>query len=254
MKGDWTPSVTLVDKIADELRERIIDGTVQAGKHLQQASLAKKLGVSSIPFREALRILETEGFVEVVPFKGYKVKRLSVEDFAERVQIAFALESLAIEQALPTLTGQDLDRAEELANGLYPVKGIDSWYAPLFELFSIIFGANHRPVLFELIRRNRMAARRYTEIVVRETIQDPPWARQWVLGYFPLLVELIRSKDVEAAKDLHRRRMEDAVALILPRLSGGAGENKGRKGPLHRLKGTQAAQARKKDILAGAKR
>ena len=97
MKGNPASSLTLVDKIGDELRERIIDGTFQAGEHLQQAALAKRMGVSSIPLREAIRMLETEGFVEIVPFKGAMVKRLSAEEIAERVKIAFALESYAIE-------------------------------------------------------------------------------------------------------------------------------------------------------------
>ena len=245
MKGDWAPSVTLVDKIADELRERIIDGTFQAGEHLQQATLAKKMGVSSIPLREAIRMLEAEGFVEIVPFKGARVKHLSAEEIVERAKIAFALETYAVELTLPTLTDEDLDRAEELANGLYPVSDINTWYARSSELLGILFGAKHWPVLYNLILRNRMAARRYTEILVRRTIQDPKWAKQWASGYFPLFVELLRERDLGAVKALHRSRMEEYVDLLLPWLEAGAGRVPRRRGALGHLRKPKSSRGRK---------
>jgi DNA-binding GntR family transcriptional regulator len=242
MRQSGTEKSTLVERIAKELRERIIDGTFGAGEHLHQASLAKKMGVSSIPFREALRMLENEGFVEMVPFKGYEVKRLSLEEFAERVKIAFVLETLAVELALPTLTEGDLERAGKMAEGLYPVTSIDSWYSHLSELFRILFGARNRPILFRMIMRNRMAARRYTEIAARESIRDPIWAKQWVSGYFPRLVELIRGRDLEAVKRLHQRRMQDAMDFLLPRLAQ-CGEASGRpRTSLRRLKGPRSAR------------
>jgi DNA-binding GntR family transcriptional regulator len=212
---------TLVDRIADELRERIIDGTFKAGEPLQQAALAKTMGVSAIPFREAVRMLESEGFVEIVPFKGARVKRLSAEEISERVKIAFALEIYALEQTLPTLTEADLDRAGELASRLYPASDINAWHAQMSQLLGILFGAKHWPVLFDLIMRNRMAARRYTEVLVRRTVQDPAWAMEWAAGYFPRLIGLLRNKDLKAVRKLQSRRFAGYLAQLQPWLDSG---------------------------------
>lgn len=245
VKGNQASSVTLVDKIADELRERIIDGTFQAGDHLQQAGLAKKMGVSSIPFREAIRMLENEGFVEIVPFKGARVKRLSAAEIAERVKIAFALESYALELTLPTLTAEDLDRAKILAGRIYPVKDMKTWDARIVHLLGILCGAKHWPMIFDLIVRNRTAARRYTEILVKETIRGPKGTRQWASGHFPRLVELMRGGDKDAIKELQRKRLEEYLSLLLPRLAGGIEPSKRRGKKLHHLKGLKPARDRK---------
>jgi DNA-binding GntR family transcriptional regulator len=211
-----------VERVADELRERIIDGTFKAGEPLQQAALARAMGVSAIPFREAVRMLEAEGFVEILPFKGARVKRLSAEEIAERVSIAFALENHALELTLPLLTEADLDRALGLATHLYPVADIRTWHAQMSQLLGILMGAERWPVLFGLIMRNRMAARRYTEILVLKTVQDPEWAMEWAAGYFPRLIGLLCNQDLKAVRKLQQRRFEEYLAQIQPWLDSGA--------------------------------
>jgi DNA-binding GntR family transcriptional regulator len=228
---------TLVERVADELRERIIDGTFKAGEPLQQAALAKTMGVSAIPFREAVRMLDAEGFVEILPFKGARVKRLSAEEIAERVSIAFALENHAIELTLALLTEADLDRALRLATHLYPVADISTWHAQMSRLLGILMGAERWPVLFGLIMRNRMAARRYTEILVRRTVEDPEWAMEWAAGYFPRLIGLLRNKDLNAVRKLQRTRFEEYLALLQPWFDSGAPQ----AGP--RRRATRASKA-----------
>ena len=244
MKGNHSSSLTLVDKIGDELRERIIEGTFKPGEHLQQAALAKRMGVSSIPLREALRMLEKEGFVEVIPFKGVRVKRLSAAEIIERTEIAFALESYAIELAAPTMAEADFARAEELAGRIYPVTDVKAWNARIVQLLGILCGARDRPVLFDQIVRNRTAARRYTEILARETIKGPKGTRQWASGYFPRLVELMRGGDRDAVKELQRKRLEEFLSLLLPRLAAGA-EQGARRGTSHHLKAPKPTRGRR---------
>jgi DNA-binding GntR family transcriptional regulator len=234
---------TLADKIADVLREGIIDCTFEAGVHLHQAALAKKMGVSSIPFREAIRLLESEGFVELVPFKGARVTGLTREEASGRAQIAFALESHALELTLPTLTREDLDRAAELAGRIYPIPDVRTWYARTGQLLRILYGADRWPHLFDQIMRNRITARRYTELLVRKTIEDEAWTNQWAAGHFPQLIELLRKGNLAGAKALHRERLEGFVEqllpLIEPKSEKGAGRRalrnvKKRKAPLKR--------------------
>jgi DNA-binding GntR family transcriptional regulator len=242
MKGDWGPSVTLVEKIADELRERIIDGTFQAGEHLQQAALAKRMGVSSIPLRETIRLLENEGFVEILPFKGARVKALTRQEIDERTKIAFALESYAVGLALPTLTEEDLDRAEELASRIYPVSDVRTWNARIFQFIRIIYGADRWPLIFALIVQNRISARRYTEILVRNAISNKERPRAFPPNYFLRLVKFLRSGDLEGARNLQKERVDLYLEAILPWLAARAEPSK-RRVALRKLKGTKSPRA-----------
>ncbi len=215
-------SGTLVERIAEELRERIIDGTLAPGEHLQQAALARRMGVSSIPFREAIRALELQGFVELVPFKGARVKGLTFEEISERAEIACALECLAIALALPDLSARDLDRADELAGRLYPAPDVRTWFERINTLLHLICGAERRPHLFRLILRNRTAARRYTELLVRKTLEDKAWERDWASGHFRRLVELMRAGDIEGIRELERFRFDGYVGQLSPWLKAEA--------------------------------
>jgi DNA-binding GntR family transcriptional regulator len=184
--------------------------------------------------------------VEIVSFKVARVKGLSAGEIAERVKIAFALESYALEQTLPTLTEEELDRAGELASRLFPASDINAWHAQMSQLLGILFGAKHWPVLFDLIMRNRMAARRYTEILVRRTIEDPKWATGWAAGYFPRMVELLRRGDLEDVKSLQRERFKEYIAQLLPWLAAGTEPSKPKRGGLRTLKKITSARGRKK--------
>jgi DNA-binding GntR family transcriptional regulator len=209
--------------------------------------LAKKLGVSSIPFREAIRLLEKEGFVEVVPFKGARVKALTREELVERAHIAFALESHAVELTQPTLTQADLDRAAELAKRVYPTPDVKTWFRRIDEVLAILYGAGRWPMLFEMIQQNRMAVRRYTELLVRETIEGPEETGRWASGHFPRLIELVRQGDLGGARAHQRRRFEEYVDRLLPFLERGTDFGK-RRGALRSVKRSKAARSRKQDL------
>lgn len=89
----------LRDVVCDELRDQIIRGDHAPGAHLVEDHLAQALGVSRNPVREALRVLEAEGFVELIPRKGAVVAKLSNAEVAEIFEVRTALEALAAELA-----------------------------------------------------------------------------------------------------------------------------------------------------------
>ncbi|CAB3707588.1 GntR family transcriptional regulator [Paraburkholderia rhynchosiae] len=90
--------------IAEGLREAIIDGTLAPGAPLRQDAIARHFSVSAIPVREALRLLETEGWAKVTVHKGATVAPLSADEAREIYEIRSALESLAIGLAIPKHT------------------------------------------------------------------------------------------------------------------------------------------------------
>lgn len=90
---------TLSEQVSEQLRSRIIDGSLAPGAKLREAHLATSLAVSRVPVREALRILESEGFVTLVPHRGAVVRDLSARDVDELFDLRVALEGFAARQA-----------------------------------------------------------------------------------------------------------------------------------------------------------
>ena len=96
------------------MREDIIAGELAPGEVLSEASLARELGVSRGPIREALGRLAAEGLVTITPRRGAIVTELTPEEFVEGYQVREALETLAIRLAVPRLEDSDRARLREL--------------------------------------------------------------------------------------------------------------------------------------------
>ena len=93
----------LRDKVVDELRRRIIDGGYEPGHRLTEERLADDFGVSRNPVREAIRVLEAEGFLVAQPRRGAVVARMSVQDVEDLFDVRLSLEVLAASLAAERL-------------------------------------------------------------------------------------------------------------------------------------------------------
>lgn len=102
----------------ESLRGQILDGQLEPGRALVQSTLAKDLGVSMTPIREALRDLAAEGLVTLSPHKGAVVTVLDVEDALEINRIRLKLEPEATAAAVEHVTDEILERAEVLYDRL----------------------------------------------------------------------------------------------------------------------------------------
>lgn len=108
----WQPReyVPLREQVHEELRARVIDGRLQPGDRIVETAVASELGVSRVPVREAIRMLEADGLVEVVPRKGLLVRELTRQDVDEIFQMREALEVLACRLATEKATPADIAR------------------------------------------------------------------------------------------------------------------------------------------------
>ncbi len=107
---------TAQEAVLAELRRTIVTGELKPGEQILQDALAERFGVSRVPLREALKILEGEGQVTYQPHRGYFVTELDVDDLREVYRIRDLLESEAARIAVPLLTDTDLDRLEAAAD------------------------------------------------------------------------------------------------------------------------------------------
>lgn len=101
------PRRTLTDAAADALRDALLQGRWPAGAPLRQEALAAELGVSRIPLREALRQLEAEGLVTLLPHRGAVVAPLPVEEVLELFELRALIESDLARRAVSRLTAVD---------------------------------------------------------------------------------------------------------------------------------------------------
>ena len=104
----------LRDVVFNNLRDAILNGSLKPGERLMENHLADKLGVSRTPVREALRMLEIEHLVELIPRKGAQVLDLSVSDLKNVLEIRSCLEALALKLACGNVPKEKIQELKDL--------------------------------------------------------------------------------------------------------------------------------------------
>jgi len=145
---------SLRSKIYHRLKNAILDGVYKPGESLIEMKLAKELGVSRTPIREAIRQLELEGLVSSIPNKGVIVEGVTPQDVEDIYQIRKKIEGLAARWAAEKITDEQLRELKEILDLMefYTEKGNVEKLSELDTRFhDIIFKAsNSRPLEFVL--------------------------------------------------------------------------------------------------------
>ncbi len=105
---------TKEEQVADYLRERIISGVYPRGSRLKQAEIAERLQLSITPVREALKILEAEGYIEGGSYRGARVVPFDPSASSEILQLRLILESQLVRGAIEKITTQDIAELKAL--------------------------------------------------------------------------------------------------------------------------------------------
>jgi len=114
LKFDLENHQTLREKIVDTIREAIVNGVLGPDTKISEPELAERFGISRTPIREALRQLESEGFITVVPRKGAVVSRLSKKDVEDFYELKGILEGYAARRSVERITEDDIAHMEQL--------------------------------------------------------------------------------------------------------------------------------------------
>ena len=101
----------LRELVCENIRQAIIDGTFSPGERLMEIQLADEMGVSRTPVREAIRKLELEGFVVMIPRRGTYVADISIKDINEVYEIRTSLDVLAAGLAAERINDDELETA-----------------------------------------------------------------------------------------------------------------------------------------------
>ncbi|MDX6243641.1 MAG: hypothetical protein QOE76_1364 [Frankiales bacterium] len=114
MTAEPVPGPPASQRIAADLRQAILGGSIRPGERVRQEEVAQRLGASRLPVREALRMLEAEGLIEHEANKGARVPRLDRHEVDVIYQMRERLEPLALTESIPGLTDADLRELEQI--------------------------------------------------------------------------------------------------------------------------------------------
>ena len=119
--------LTAPEWLYQELRGRIIRGELAPGQALRQQQLAAEFGLSAIPVREALRMLEADRFVTIHANRGAVVRVVSLADAQDIIDIRLALEPMAISMAVPNMNREDVKTARDILDAYAEVDDPIEW-------------------------------------------------------------------------------------------------------------------------------
>jgi DNA-binding GntR family transcriptional regulator len=200
---------TTAELVAEELRERIVSGEIGEGEPLLQEHLARNLGVSRIPLREAMRQLQAEGLVTLSSHRGGVVSLLSTDQIMELFEIRACLESWLLTLAIPRMTEEDFAALDKSIAAM-PAGEVTHWGELNWQFHQALYAPAGRDQTMQMLRKIHHNLDRYLRLHVTAT---SGWRKANVEHRD--IVELCRSRDVRRATvALDSHIMRTAAELI----------------------------------------
>lgn len=207
---DYLP---LRDVVFNTLRQAILRGELKPGERLMEIQLANKLGVSRTPIREAIRKLELEGLVLMIPRRGAEVAEITEKSLRDVLEVRGALEELAVKLACQKITDEQIAelRAAEKEFEQALSSGDVTVYAEADVKFhDIIYQATDNQRLIQLLFNLREQMYRYrVEYLKREE------AHETLLIEHKRIIETIADRDMDAAVDAVCQHIDNQVSAVI---------------------------------------
>lgn len=203
------PRQSLPSAVADKLRDQIIRGEIPEGAQLRQDAIATQYQVSRIPVREALRQLDAEGLISIVPNRGAIVPALSPSDIEELFSIRALLEPEVLKLSVPHLTEADFSEADAVlhtyVSELRKPDHVSTWGRLNWQFHSILYSRANQPRFMAIIRNVNNSGERYTRLQLYLThgVKRANEEHHQIL-------ELCRRRDIQAACELLRQHISHA--------------------------------------------
>jgi DNA-binding GntR family transcriptional regulator len=186
-------------RIADELGARILAGVLPPGTRIRQEQIAEELGVSRLPIREALRILESRGLVTLVPATGAWVSSMNLAECVETYLIRERLEPLALGQALGGISEEGIDQMEDLVIAMENAVTLEEFMDFDRQFHQLSFRSAGMPTLLDMVERLWNTTQHYRRAFVQIVGMDG--LRESHLEH-RLLLAAIRRRDRRSAEEL----------------------------------------------------
>ena len=203
----------LRDVVFNTLRQAILRGELKPGERLMEIQLANKLGVSRTPIREAIRKLELEGLVLMIPRKGAEVAEITEKSLRDVLEVRRALEELAVELVCEKITDeqiQDLKGAAEDFKATLKEGDITRIAEADVKFHDVIYMATDNQKLIQLLNNLREQMYRYrVEYLKRSDFH------QQLIDEHEEIIETIENGQKERAVQVVCQHVDNQVGAVM---------------------------------------
>lgn len=212
-KVNMNEYLPLRDVVFNTLRQAILRGELKPGKRLMEIQLANKLGVSRTPIREAIRKLELEGLVLMIPRKGAEVAEITEKSLRDVLEVRRALEELSVQLACEKITKEEIRELERVAKEFQQVvKSSDITEIAEVDVrfHDIIYTATDNQKLIQLLNNLREQMYRYrVEYLKRDGVFPQ------LIAEHEAIIRHIENNEKEKATEVMCRHIDNQVEAVI---------------------------------------
>ena len=195
------------------IREAFISGRLKPGERLMEVQLAEEMGVSRTPVREAIRKLELEGLVVMVPRKGAYVAGLTLKDVAEVFEIRGSLEGLAAALAAERITDEEITSLDKILEDISKAGKEEDTKTVIkkdMEFHQVLFSASRNDRLAQMINKLKEQIDRFRT----QSFSNPARLKS-VLSEHEQIIEAIKQGDAENAERLAKEHIYEVEYNVM---------------------------------------
>ena len=210
---DFDSTKPLGEVVYIALREAIIKNQFRSGERLMETELAEEMMVSRTPVREAVRKLQSEGYVVMLPRKGTYVTSLSIQDVNDVFEIRGALESMAAAQAALRASDGEIAEMKELLEReavLWDSSDLARTIQSDIKFHSMLYRASKNMKIENLINDLREQTQR-----LRSSTLSRPGRLRFALDEHRQILEAIEIRDANGARDAAKAHIERSQEVML---------------------------------------
>lgn len=218
-------------QVLDELRQSIITGRLNPGERLVERELISMMGVSRTVIREALRQLESEGLVAIIPNKGPVVRTLTAEEARDLYAIRAVLEGLAARLFVEQADGTQIARLEQALTVLekaYARGEVDKMLETKNSFYEALFEGARSPTLSSMIGMLHGRIWRWRALGLTHPQRSPERAHESLANLRALLAAM-RARDAALADKTIREEVNKAAVEVHRLLKDGVPQGLGKK-------------------------
>lgn len=203
----------LRDLVFNTLRQAILRGELKPGERLMEIQLANKLGVSRTPIREAIRKLELEGLVLMIPRRGAEVAEITEKNMHDVLEVRCALEELAGQLACDRMTEEGLEALKKAAKGFedsLEADDITKVAEADVAFHDVIYEATENERLIQLLNNLREQMYRYRIEYLKEKTFRPQ-----LLAEHEAMIKSIEARDKARAVEITNQHIDNQVKVMM---------------------------------------
>ena len=202
----------LRDVVFNTLRQAILKGELKPGERLMEIALAERLGVSRTPIREAMRKLEQEGLVVMIPRRGAQVANITEKDLNDVLEVRIALENVAIEKACARMTEEEMRRlwlaAKEFEHTIAEGNLVKLAEADV-AFHEVIYQASDNKRLIQVLNNMREQIYRYRVEYLKDENNYPTLMKE----HKDIVEGLVRKNKTQVTETMHQHVKNQAEAV-----------------------------------------